>query len=333
MKRLSPPARSLIAAILMWLIILFSLSLVLSGFYRVYYAPEALFGRALAQEGEPEEHFSGHVINVAFFGLHNREDDNTFGEIYNVDTLLLLRLDFNCNLLTLVAVPRDSLTTIACTGHRDKIRNAYRRGFLASAEERPKRHEAGLNCALQTAAALLQPLEIDYYLALDLQGVKQLIDAMGGVFFEVEAPIEGPSPRESLKAGPQQLDGQGFITYLTYTEFGQAGDLKRISRQKRLLRYSFKYFKEKGLFSYVLPVYAAYREHIRTDLSLNQVAALALFFSERLEHEAIISHVLTGNYKNLNAGQGLILEIDEKAKDKLLQSMLSHEEAKGENNH
>lgn len=324
MKKVSRLGRTIIAVLIMVFIIATSFAVIFYGFYQVYFAPATLFSRDFQKTGTVEEYFSEKVINVALLGLHNRSDDNTFGEIYNVDTLLVLSLNFDRNHLTILAVPRDTYTVISCSGKKDKLRNAYREGYLAvDGAESSEAHDAGLKCAHETAAALLEGLPLDYYLAIDLNGVRQLIDAVGGVYFEVEKPLKGPTARESLKAGPQLLTGQGFVTYLTYIEHDWQDDFNRIMRQKKLLRYTFRYFKDKGLFNYVVPMYAAYRDHIRTNLNFNQVAALALFAGEHLDDEALASYSLTGRYFKLAGDDSHYLELDEEYKKELLQRLKS----------
>ena len=73
-----------------------------------------------------------------------------------------------------------------------------------------------------------------------------------------------------------------------------------------------------GLFSYIVPTYATYREHIETDLSFNQVAALALFAGERLEGDAIRDYALTGNYFTHDGGETYYLALDRSALEDLI---------------
>ena len=311
MANLSQRTRLYLATGIVLIIILISFSIIFYGVFQVYFAPATLFSRDFRDIGLVEEYFDDRIINVAVLGLHNRNEDNTFGDIYFVDTILIASLNFDQNTLALLAVPRDSYVEIACSGEMDRVRQAYSYGYnLAVGEER---HAAGMRCALETINRLLSDLTIHYYIAMDIQGLKQLIDSMGGVFFEVEKPMIGFTPQESLPAGPQILDGQGYINYLTYREPDRRDDLNRMNRQKELLLATFKYFQEMGLFSYVIPTYSAYREHIETDLSFNQIAALALFAGERLEREAIRDLSLEGEYFIIDESETYYLKLDEQS--------------------
>ncbi len=319
MTEFSPRARLYISLSLVGAIILVSFSIIFYGVYQVYFAPASLFSHDFDDASNVEEHFDERLINVVVFGLHNRNDDNTFGDVYNVDTILVATINFDSNTLSLLAVPRDSYVRISAGGVEDRIRQSYSYGYnLSSATER---HEAGIRSAIDTVSELLDGLTLHYYIAMDIQGLKQLIDSLGGVFYTVEDPMIGYTARESLDAGPQLLDGQGYLTYLTYREPDSRDDLNRIKRQKALLLATFNYFQDMGIFNYVIPTYVTYREHIHTDLSFNQVTALSLFAGERLEAGAISDYSLQGDYFSVDNGATYYLAINKKAKEDLLQKL------------
>ncbi len=318
-RELSRKSRLYISLGIIASIILVSFAIIFFGVYQVYYAPASLFSHDFSNSGGVEEYFEERVVNVAVLGLHNRDEDNTFGDVYFVDTIMVVAVNFDQDRLNLLAVPRDSYVEIAHAGVRDRIRQSYSYGYEQAAEG--SRHEAGLRCTLDTLSGFLDGVELDYYIAMDIEGLKQLIDVMGGVYYNVEEPMIGFTPRESLDAGPQLLDGQGYLTYLTYREPDSRDDLNRMQRQRKLLRATFEYFQEMGLFNYVIPSYAAYREHIMTDLSFNQVAALTLFAGERLEAEAIRDYSLQGEYFRPDGGETYYLEIDREYMEALLEDI------------
>lgn len=319
MKSISRKYRFYISLGIIFSLILVSFMIIFYGVYQVYYAPSTLFSHDFRDSGEVEEYFEERVVNVVFFGMHNRNEDNTFGDVYFIDTILVVAVNFDQDNLTLLAVPRDTYVEIAHNGVNDRIRQSYSYGYEEYKDaDREKQHEEGLRYAIDTLSNLLDGIELDYYIAMDMVGLKQLIDAMGGVYYEVEEPMIGFTPQESLDAGPQLLDGQGYLTYLTYREPDARDDLNRIKRQRYLLLATFEYFQEMGLFNYVIPSYAAYRDHVQTDLNFNQVAALTLFAGERLEADAIKDYSLQGEYFTMGDGKTYYLRIDDELKDELI---------------
>ncbi len=318
MKNLSRRTKLHISVGIVCTILIVSLGIIAFGIYRVYYDPASLFRSDFRDSGRVEAHFGERVINVAVLGLHNRNEDNSFGDVYFVDTIIMASVNFDQDTLTLLAVPRDAYVEIAHTGKKDRIRQSYSYGYDPQSSDP---HKEGLRYVLDTVGAVLDEVEIDYYIAMDVQGLIQLIDSLGGVYYEVEEPMIGYTEQESLSAGPQVLDGRGYINYLTYREPDARDDLNRMKRQKALLMATFDYFKEQGLFSYVLPTYGVYREHIYTDLNLNQVAALTLFAAERLEKDAISDHSLEGEYFTRDGGETYLLRLDEARKRELLNKL------------
>lgn len=301
-------------------IIFVSFSIIFYGFYQVYYAPASLFRHDFVNSGDVEDYFEERTVNVVVLGLHNRNEDNTFGDIYFVDTIIIASVNFDQDTLTLLAVPRDSYVEIAHSGKKDRLRQAYSYGYEVSADNNLA-HADGLRYTLDTLDELFEDLKLHYYIAMDIEGLKQLIDSLGGVYYNVEKPLVGFTPRESLEAGPQLLDGRGYLTYLTYRETDARDDLNRMQRQRALLLATFDYFQKMGLFSYVIPTYATYRDHIHTDLNFNQVAALTLFAGERLEADAIKDYSLQGEYFSLDDGETYLLEIDREFRDALIEKI------------
>ncbi len=317
-NNLSRKVRLFISLGIIFSIALVSFSIIFYGVYQVYYDPASLFRHDFGTEGGVEEHFEERVVNVAVFGLHNRREDNTFGDVYFVDTILVASVNFDQDSLTLLAVPRDSYVEIAGSGVKDRIRQSYSYGYEQAGSDR---HAEGMRYTIETVSNFLDDVDLHYYIAMDIQGLEQLIDSLGGVYYTVKKDMIGHSPKESLEAGPQMLDGRGYLTYLTYREADARDDLNRIKRQRSLLLATFDYFQEMGLFSYVIPTYAAYREHVRTDLNFNQVTALTLFAGERLEAEEIEDYSLQGKYFSLADEDTYYLSIDETRKQLLLDKL------------
>ncbi len=315
MNTLSQKARLYISLVIISSIIIVSFAIIFYGVYQVYFAPASLFSHDFEHSGRVESYFEERVINVAVLGLHNRMEDNTFGDVYFVDTIMVVSVNFDQDELNLLAVPRDTYVEIASSGIKDRIRQSYSYGYERAGSGK---HETGIRYTLDTISSLLNGVNLDYYIAMDIEGLKQLIDAMGGVYYEVDEAMVGFTPQESLEAGPQILDGRGYLTYLTHREPDSRDDLNRMQRQRSLLFATFEYFQEMGLFNYVIPTYAAYREHVHTDLSFNQVAALTLFAGERLDSEAISDYSLQGEYFTLDDGETYYLKYDQEYRDRLV---------------
>jgi len=120
----------------------------------------------------------------------------------------------------ILAVPRDTLVEVPGVG-QDKLNAAFAYG--------------GPGLAVETLEGFLG-LPVDGYVVLDFEGVEEIVDALGGVTVEVDAPIETEQDGEyfSIPAGTQRLDGREALAYARFRGDPSA-DIGRIARQQRLL--------------------------------------------------------------------------------------------------
>ncbi len=121
----------------------------------------------------------------------------------------------------MLAVPRDTLVDIPGVGE-DKINAAFASG--------------GPDLTAQTVENLTG-VPVDDYVVVNFGGVKDIVDAMGGITLEVEEPIEVgiEGRRVSIPAGTRELDGFEALAYVRYRG-GPTADIGRIGRQQKFLR-------------------------------------------------------------------------------------------------
>ncbi len=121
----------------------------------------------------------------------------------------------------MLAVPRDTLVQIPGVGE-DKINAAFAAG--------------GPNLTARTVQNLTG-VPVNDYVVVDFGGVREIVDAMGGITLEVEEPIEvGIEGRlVSIPAGTRELSGLEALAYVRYRG-GPSADIGRIGRQQQFLR-------------------------------------------------------------------------------------------------
>lgn len=137
-------------------------------------------------------------------------------EVSRSDTILVVRAGGG-----MLAVPRDTLVEIPGVGE-DKINASYANG--------------GPDLTVETLENLTG-LPIDNYVVVDFGGVREIVDALGGITLDVEQPIAyGMDGRYvSIPAGTQELNGLEALAYVRYRGDPSA-DIGRIERQQRFLR-------------------------------------------------------------------------------------------------
>jgi LCP family protein required for cell wall assembly len=142
--------------------------------------------------------------------------DARAGEASRSDTIVITKAGGG-----MLAVPRDTLVEIPGVGE-DKINAAFATG--------------GPELTVETLENLTG-LSIDNYVVVNFGGVKDIVDAMGGITLEVDHPIQvGIEGRSvSIPAGTRELDGLEALAYVRYRG-GPTADIGRIGRQQKFLR-------------------------------------------------------------------------------------------------
>src|ERR687893_124345 len=142
--------------------------------------------------------------------------DARAGEASRSDTIVVAKAGGG-----MLAVPRDTLVEIPGVGE-DKINAAFATG--------------GPELTVETLENLTG-VSINNYVVVNFGGVKDIVDAMGGITLEVDQPlqvgIEGRSV--SIPAGTRELDGLEALAYVRYRG-GPTADIGRIGRQQKFLR-------------------------------------------------------------------------------------------------
>lgn len=120
-----------------------------------------------------------------------------------------------------LAVPRDMLVEIPGIG-KDKINASFANG--------------GPELTVQTLENLTG-VRINNYVVVDFGGVKEIVDALGGITLNVEQPVSyAPEGQQvSIPAGTQELNGTEALAYVRYRGDPTA-DIGRIGRQQRFLQ-------------------------------------------------------------------------------------------------
>ena len=90
--------------------------------------------------------------------------------------------------------------------------------------------------------ARLTGTEVRYYLLIDAEGVRKVVDTMGGVRVNVPQPTSGRlvsgGPLVTLKQGPQTLSGKEALVYLQGLDL--TDDVQRAERQRDFLYPMFR---------------------------------------------------------------------------------------------
>ncbi len=235
------------------------------------------------------DEFKTDRVNILVLGMDsNTEREDGTREDFRTDTMLLVSIDFDKKRVDMITVPRDSYVTVTnATGKLYKVNSAaYFGGGMC--------HSGFLN-ACDTISGVFGGLPVNYYVAVDMDGLKALVDAIGGVYYDVDlnASLDGIT----LNKGYQLLNGEQVLTYCRLRKgIGNSKDVERQERQQRMLVAVLKTLKQNGKIENIGPIYDSLKDTVYTNLSFEQICALGIFFSGFDDLANINRHVLKGEY-------------------------------------
>lgn len=248
------------------------------------------------------------VLNLLFLGVDSTETRETREMGYRSDTIMLVSMNLDTKKVRLLSIPRDSYTEVPGSRRKDKINHAMAFGGG------PKRN--GNQYAVEAVEGLLG-IDVHYYVTMDLDAVKDVVDTIGDVTIEVERSMEYDGKR--LAKGVQTLNGQQALVYLSNRN-APTGDFARIQQQQNFMMALFQQTKEKGKITDILPLYLRMQNKIFTDLNIEQIGALVLFLKD-LNPKDIETFTLRGNHMFIE--DIYYLDIDGEYMEKILNTFFS----------
>lgn len=138
------------------------------------------------------------------------------------DTIMLGTFDTKNKTASLVSIPRDTL--VLRNGSYSKINATYSSG--------------GVELVRQTVSDMLG-VPIDYYVSVDLQAFEEIVNEIGGVWFDVPVDMDYEDPYQDLyihiKAGYQLLDGKQAVGVMRCRSCYPNADIGRVQTQRAFL--------------------------------------------------------------------------------------------------
>jgi len=218
-------------------------------------------------------------------------------EGYNSDVLMVAALDTVNGTLNVLDIPRD--TQVAVQRHTKKINAAWGIGFTHGGVD------GGISQLKEELKSVIG-FEPDAWAVVDLDGFVRLVDAIGGVDFDVPQNMNYEDPSQNLyihlQKGPQHLDGAHAIQLVRFRRYIE-GDLKRVQVQQAFLGEVFRQTVTlKNVFK--LPEFVQIaQDTLRTDMTAGQMIWLGQQIM-KLGEDSIHFYVLPGDpdayYQSLN---------------------------------
>lgn len=203
------------------------------------------------EEEAPADSFAGRAINILIVGIDSREDQGSdaYGSTSDVegirgDTTMLMHVSADRSRVQIVSIPRDLITDIpACTRTDGSVSGATTGQFnsaITIGANYGYDVASGIACTKATTEKLTG-LTVDAFAVVDFKGFQGMINALGGVWFNLDEPVSDSYAQLDLPAGCQRLDGTQALAYARARyELGDGSDISRIGRQQQLVAAIFR---------------------------------------------------------------------------------------------
>ncbi len=201
------------------------------------------------------------------------------------DVIMIFSVNQKKNTINLVSIPRDTKVTV--NGSSMKINAALTVG--------------GEKLTIQKVKDIAE-IPIHDYVTFNFTAVEDIVDALGGVEFDVPQNMNYEDPEQNLyihlKKGRQILDGKKAIQLLRFRSYAMA-DIQRNSVQQDFVKAIFSQKANMKYFTKIPEVYSIVNENIVSSMSLSDITKYASMLGkmDNPQFESFeMPYTLSGNY-------------------------------------
>ena len=222
----------------------------------------------------------------------------------NTDVLMLASLDTKNKKIEIVQIPRDTYINKTVGGYTSLTRvNAifaaeYNRQVKNGISSRSARTLAMQDLVRRLSETLC--INIDEYVLIDTKGFRSVIDAVGGIDYEVPRDMFYEDPAQDLyidlKAGYQHLDGAQCEQLIRYRSGYATGDIGRVDMRGDFMTRVFAQVKNQvsvdAMLKLIRDKELIYK--INTSMSLMDMLAYVRM-AYRLDDDSVSVRTLSGS--------------------------------------
>lgn len=195
-------------------------------------------------------------FSVLLLGIDTGDLGRT--EIGRSDTMMVAAVNPNAEKTLITSIPRDTYVDIVGRGTKDKINHAYAFG--------------GAGMSMDTVEKYLD-IPVDHYVAINMKGLKELVDAVGGITVTNDLKFENMG--YTFTFGKNELDGDKALAFSRMRYDDPRGDYGRQERQRKIVEgVAKKLLTFDGVTRYK-EVLDAMETNVKTDMSFDDMKKIA----------------------------------------------------------
>lgn len=229
-------------------------------------------------------------FSMLMLGVDERDGDKG-----RSDTMIVLTVNPQKKSVKMLSIPRDTRTEIVGHGTQDKINHAFAFG--------------GAKMSMDTVEKFLD-IPIDYYMKINMEGFKDIVDAVGGV--TVQNDLDFTSDGIHFAKGTHTLNGIEALAYSRMRHDDPSGDFGRQSRQRAIIEAVIKEGASLSSLTKYDEVFDALGNNIQTNLTFDDMMDIQKNYRDA--SKSITQSSINGNGTKIDGIYYYIVSDEEKEK-------------------
>ena len=191
---------------------------------------------------------------------------------YLTDVVIMCNYDKELKRVNLVNIPRDTYIT---GGENDQTSSGLRKNDFGLMKMNAAYGIGGIEQAL-TDIERITGFRFQKYVVVELDVLEDIMDIVGGVYYDVERDMNYEDPTQDLKIhlekGYQFLNSDQIIQYIRYRgDNSDLMDIQRIQNQQNMLKAIGKSLIENGSVSKIISIANAIINNTKTNITYDEI--------------------------------------------------------------
>ncbi|HZJ84761.1 MAG TPA: LCP family protein [Syntrophomonadaceae bacterium] len=247
----------------------------------------------------------GNRTNILVLGVDARPGEKESRS----DTMMLVSVDPKLDKAAIISIPRDTKVDMKGTRY-DKICIANVVG--------------GPSYAVKTVEELMQT-KIDYYVHLDFNGFKDVIDTLGGVTVTVPERMYKPSEDIDLYPGTRKLNGRDALAFVRYRDYIN-GDIDRTAMQQDFMKALAGELLQAKTITKLPKLVSQVNKYVSTNMGVADMLRM-VSWAPGFTADSITTQTLPGSFYDVRDENGVLINsywvADKSSLNNLIDDMLA----------
>lgn len=208
-------------------------------------------------------------VSIVLFGVDSNSKRLATGDAGRSDSIIVISINPKTNTSVMISIPRDTYSEIVGHDTHEKINRAYNYG--------------GAKMAVESVEHLMN-IPIDYYATINMDGIEEMIDTVGGVDVISNATFSYEG-YHFVQDEMTHLNGKQALSFIrSRKQEGAGGDFGRQERQQLVIQALANKLVSINSVSRVDAILQTIEGNVVTDVTFDDLKTLFNHYSKSLNH-------------------------------------------------